>query len=99
MCSCSNENVLSFGEARSREQIAGPVLVTGGGKDGIWPSGLFMRMIVERARAYGRTDIVGHIYPKAERISFPASSTEHAPHWARPQPKRGPIRWSSLRKT
>ncbi len=33
------------------------------------------------------------------RISFPASSTEHAPHCARPHPKRGPMRWSSLRKT
>src|SRR5690348_8697519 len=31
-----------------------------------------------------------------ERISFPSSSTEHAPHCARPQPKRGPCRWSSL---
>jgi hypothetical protein len=34
-----------------------------------------------------------------ERISFPLSSTEHAPHCARPHPKRGPMRWSSLRKT
>ena len=34
-----------------------------------------------------------------ERISFPSSNTEHAPHCARPQPKRGPCRWSSLCNT
>ena len=47
------------------ERIAGPVLVTGGGKDAAWPSALFTRWIVERARTYGRSDIVGLIYPKA----------------------------------
>ena len=34
-----------------------------------------------------------------ERISLPSSRTEQAPHWARPQPKRGPCRWSSLCNT
>src|SRR3954462_88509 len=34
-----------------------------------------------------------------ERISLPSSSTEQAPHCARPQPKRGPCRWSSLCST
>src|SRR5262249_23401016 len=34
-----------------------------------------------------------------ERISLPSSSTEQAPPWARPQPKRGPCRWSSLCRT
>src|SRR5689334_21643953 len=34
-----------------------------------------------------------------ERISFPSSSTEQAPHCARPQPNRGPCRWSSLCNT
>src|SRR5262249_60031809 len=33
------------------------------------------------------------------RISLPSSSTEHAPHCARPQPKRGPCRCSSLCRT
>src|SRR5581483_10084632 len=33
------------------------------------------------------------------RISFPSKSTEQAPHWARPQPKRGPCRCSSLCRT
>src|SRR5260221_11446093 len=34
-----------------------------------------------------------------ERISLPSSNTEHAPHCASPQPKRGPCRWSSLCRT
>src|SRR5262245_51714673 len=34
-----------------------------------------------------------------ERISLPSSSTEHAPHCARPQPKRGPCRCNSLCRT
>src|SRR3954470_1699887 len=34
-----------------------------------------------------------------ERISLPSSNTEQAPHCARPQPKRGPCRWSSLCRT
>src|SRR5205085_9310256 len=32
-------------------------------------------------------------------ISFPSKSTEQAPHCAKPQPKRGPCRWSSLCNT
>src|SRR5579862_3397478 len=34
-----------------------------------------------------------------DRISLPSSNTEQAPHCARPHPKRGPCRWSSLCKT
>src|SRR6478735_4131475 len=34
-----------------------------------------------------------------ERISLPSSNTEQAPHCARPQPKRGPCRCSSLCRT
>src|SRR5262245_4383339 len=34
-----------------------------------------------------------------DRISFPSSSTEHAPHWARPHPNLGPCRCSSLCST
>src|SRR6185503_998356 len=33
------------------------------------------------------------------RISLPSSSTEQAPHCARPQPNRGPCRCSSLCRT
>src|SRR5215813_4864938 len=32
-------------------------------------------------------------------ISLPSSSTEQAPHCARPQPNLGPCRWSSLCRT
>jgi dienelactone hydrolase len=49
----------------SIERIAGPVLATGGGKDAVWPSAGEVREIIQRARRYGRHDIVGHIYPKA----------------------------------
>src|SRR6185312_15954630 len=34
-----------------------------------------------------------------ERISFPSSNTEHAPHCARPHPNLGPCRCSSLCRT
>src|ERR1700730_713736 len=34
-----------------------------------------------------------------ERISSPSSSTEHAPHCAIPQPRRGPLNFRSLRST
>jgi dienelactone hydrolase len=50
------------------ERIAGPALVTGGGKDAVWPSGIFVRLILERAREHGRRDIVGRVYPKAGHI-------------------------------
>src|ERR1700722_17515534 len=33
------------------------------------------------------------------RTSSPSSSTEHAPHCAIPQPRRGPLNFSSLRST
>jgi dienelactone hydrolase len=47
------------------ERIAGPVLAFGGGKDAIADSAEAVREIVSRARAHGRHDIVGHIYPDA----------------------------------
>src|SRR5215475_6308677 len=34
-----------------------------------------------------------------ERVSTPLTSTEQEPHWARPQPKRGPCNRSWLDKT
>ncbi len=34
-----------------------------------------------------------------ERVSTPLTSTEQEPHWARPQPKRGPRSSSSLEST
>jgi dienelactone hydrolase len=46
-------------------QIAGPVLATGGGKDLVWPSAYAVHEIVDRARAHGRRDIAGRIYPDA----------------------------------
>jgi dienelactone hydrolase len=47
------------------ERIGGPVLATGGGRDAVWPSAIYVREITERARKYGRRDIAGAIYPNA----------------------------------
>jgi dienelactone hydrolase len=61
-------------DAVAVERIAGPVLVTGGGKDRVWPSADAVREIVQRARAHGRPDIVGRVYRDAGHsvgCSFP----------------------------
>jgi dienelactone hydrolase len=47
------------------ERIAGPVLVTGGGRDAVIRSALAVQEIVRRARDHGRRDVVGRIYPRA----------------------------------
>ena len=47
------------------ERIGGPVLATGGGRDAIWPSAAEVQQLVDRARRYGRHDIVGRIFPRA----------------------------------
>jgi dienelactone hydrolase len=47
------------------ERIAGPVLVTGGGKDEVVDSAQAARDIVSRARAHGVDDVTAEIYPNA----------------------------------
>lgn len=47
------------------ERIAGPVLATAGGRDAIWPSAIYVREIVQRARRHGREDVVGRIFRNA----------------------------------
>jgi dienelactone hydrolase len=47
------------------EKIAGPVVAFGAGADAVGPSASAVEEIVNRARAHGRRDIVGHIYPHA----------------------------------
>ena len=47
------------------EKIGGPVLAFGGGQDQVWASSDAVKSIVARARAHGRTDIVGVEYPLA----------------------------------
>jgi dienelactone hydrolase len=47
------------------EQIAGPVLVTGGGEDQIWPSALAVQRMVSRARTHGKTNLAGDVYPSS----------------------------------
>ena len=46
-------------------QIAGPVFATGGGRDLVWPSAHAVYEIADRARAHGRPDIGGQVYPDA----------------------------------
>jgi len=47
------------------EQITGPVLVTGGGDDQVWPSALAVQRMVSRARTRGKTNLTGDVYPNA----------------------------------
>ena len=47
------------------EKIAGPVLALGGRKDEVWDSAGAVARIVDRARMYGRNDVVGVVYPRA----------------------------------
>jgi dienelactone hydrolase len=47
------------------ERIGGPVIATGGGRDAVWQSGIYVSKIVQRARKYGRRDIVGRTYRNA----------------------------------
>jgi len=59
------------------ELINGPVLVTGGGGDGVWPSDEMARMIVERLKSKGHShDNLSLIYAKAgHQIASPYSPT------------------------
>ena len=47
------------------ERVAGPVLVTGGGKDEVIDSAQGVRDITARARTHGGGDVTGAIYPNA----------------------------------
>ncbi|HEY2938062.1 MAG TPA: acyl-CoA thioesterase/bile acid-CoA:amino acid N-acyltransferase family protein [Gaiellaceae bacterium] len=47
------------------ERIAAPLLAFGAGDDAVWDSKESVRRIVARARAYGRRDVVGRVYPNA----------------------------------
>jgi len=47
------------------EKIAGPVLAFAGGRDEVWGSGPAVDRLIARARAHGRRDVVGVVYPGA----------------------------------
>ncbi len=59
------------------ENINGPVLVTGGGRDGVWPSDEMVRMIVERLKSKGHPhNDVSLVYAEAgHQIASPYSPT------------------------
>jgi dienelactone hydrolase len=47
------------------ENIVGPVFAVGGDRDGLWPSGIFVRDIRKRMRAHGRHAVTALVYRKA----------------------------------
>ncbi len=47
------------------ERIAGSVLVFGAGRDAIFDSRAAVRQILERARAHGRRNVIGHVFQDA----------------------------------
>jgi dienelactone hydrolase len=59
------------------ENINGPVLVTGGGQDGVWPSDEMSRMIVDRLKSKGHPhEDVALTYPDAgHQIASPYTPT------------------------
>jgi uncharacterized protein len=53
------------------ERAAGPVLLVSGGDDRMWPAARMCRMLVERMRAHGREQDVGHLsFPAAGHVLF-----------------------------
>jgi pimeloyl-ACP methyl ester carboxylesterase len=64
------------------ERATGPVLLISGGDDRMWPASRMSRMLVERARRFGREHLVRHLdLPEAGHILFPiAPGTEMKEH-------------------
>jgi hypothetical protein len=74
------------------ERIGGPVLVFSAADDAIGDSKLDVQRIVARAKAHGRTDVVGHVYrsaghgagcnfpnvPRPGWVTFPATASRGA---------------------
>ena len=53
------------------ERAVGPVLLISGGDDRMWPASRMSRMLVERARRFGRSDLVRHLdFPEAGHVLF-----------------------------
>jgi uncharacterized protein len=53
------------------ERATGPVLLVSGGDDRMWPASRMSRMLVERARRFGREHLVQHLdFPEAGHVLF-----------------------------
>jgi acetyl esterase/lipase len=53
------------------ERATGPVLLISGGDDRMWPASRMSRMLVERARRFGREHVVRHLdFPEAGHALF-----------------------------
>jgi dienelactone hydrolase len=47
------------------ERIAGPIFLAGATDDGLWPSARYVRVLVDRLHAHGRTDVTALVYDGA----------------------------------
>ena len=53
------------------ERATGPVLLISGADDRMWPASRMCRMLVERARRFGRPDLVRHLdFAEAGHVLF-----------------------------
>jgi uncharacterized protein len=58
------------------ERATGPVLLVSGGDDRMWPASRMARMLVERARRFGRGHVVQHLdFPEAGHALFAVDAT------------------------
>jgi pimeloyl-ACP methyl ester carboxylesterase len=59
------------------ERATGPVLLVSGGDDQMWPASRMSRMLVERARRFGRGQLVQHLeFPEAGHALFAVDPEE-----------------------
>jgi acetyl esterase/lipase len=59
------------------ERATGPVLLISGGDDRMWPASRMSRMLVERARRFGRERLVRHLdFPEAGHALFAVNLAE-----------------------
>ncbi len=54
------------------ERINGPVVAVGGGRDGVWPSSIYVDNIARRLHEHGRSDVTALVYPAGGHgVGFP----------------------------
>ena len=59
------------------ERATGPVLLISGGDDRMWPASRMSRMLVDRARRFGRANLVRHLdFPEAGHALFTVDAAE-----------------------
>ena len=59
------------------ERATGPVLLVSGGDDQMWPASRMSKMLVERARRFGREHLVRHLdFPEAGHALFAVDAAQ-----------------------